>query len=335
MRTFVFVFSLMCSLSVTAKDGPAPGGSITSIGIGAKVVSHYMDYTHYQPIGMCMWLVCAGPFCSLKPTPEVSEYLPDLIVTVATGKSNNPWVEANKTIDKAGFLVGNFAIKKATGFSLTNGSTSTRATGNHSDSIRTKSVDVVGNPSGVAKIPYLSLRLDAKPFMPYYQSDSDVLGRLDIAEALRPNTFLLTHAIGQNFIKNWGFEFPRSLTLNVQNDYKASVMAALHAADIVTNNNTLHTVQSTTDSCGTNCAVANVIEELKDDHEIVQEVYPHDKHVQLGQDDSKMKKSLGADDEAAGHGNYVFVFWRHYKGCVQSSGTYLFSTQTIPPTVKR
>ena len=63
------------------------------------------------------------------------------------------------------------------------------------------------------------------------------------------------------------------MSVNIDNDYKASVVIALHAADLVTNNNALH------DSIHQRflrktCAVANVIEEMNEEHAIWQEVYP-------------------------------------------------------------
>ena len=134
---------------------------------------------------------------------------------------------------------------------------------------------------------------------------------------------------------HWGYEFPRSMSVNIDNDYKASVVVALHAADLVTNNNALHTIQSTEDSCGQTCAVANVIEEMTEEHAIWQEVYPNDRRILLGQDNTVELDSLGQADDVAGNGNYVFVVWRHYKGCVQAPGNVVLVTQPISPTKKR
>ncbi len=120
-------------------------------------------------------------------------------------------------------------------------------------------------------------------------------------------------------VKNFLNYFQIMLILNGY-DFIASVVIALRAADIVTNKNALHIVHSTHDSCGKNCAVANVIEETGHAHAIWQEVYPNDRQIHLGAPNSATGTPLGQADEQAGHGNYVFVLWRHYRGCVQDSG---------------
>jgi len=326
---------LLLPLHVLANDGPAPPSHITSLGIATKTASHFFNYSHFKIIGACFWwkMTWHGP--SFYPTLELDEYLPDLVVTVYNGAGNDPWFEANGTIDKIGHTAGNAVVHALTGFPLTNGNNNTAPGGSSYSSIRTKSVDVIGNPLMFLNIPFLHLKSDTTGFLPYFQSDLDALARSGAPEASEPGTLNpFDHFIGSNFLNHWGYEFPRSMLVDVDNDYKASVMVAQHAADIVTNHNLLHVVHSTADSCGINCAVSNVIEEQNETHEIWQEVYPLDRHIHPGQSDAGQLTSLGKNDEAAGHGNYVFVVWRHYRGCVQGDN-YLFSTTDIPPTQKR
>ena len=125
------------------------------------------------------------------------------------------------------------------------------------------------------------------------------------------------------------------MSVDNNNDYKASVSLALHGADIATNQNTLHISQGTSNSCGTNCAVDSVVEENDETHEIWQEVYPHDRHVVLGESDAGSLLPLDQADITAGHGNYVFVIWRHYRGCIQGTGNFRWASHYVPPTTKR
>ena len=46
-------------------------------------------------------------------------------------------------------------------------------------------------------------------------------------------------------------------------------------------------------------------------------------------------KYLGEKDDHAGNGNYVFLVWRHYRGCIQNPGLFITATVDVPPTNKR
>ena len=323
-----------------SNDGPEAPDYITSIGIAEKITEHYLDYSHYSVIGACQWLHCKTGICVTSTTLELDEYLPDLVVTSYNGDGNDPWLEAQETYDTASYATADIATIEMTGQTLTNGRTRMKARAMHEDRQIIKSVDVIGSPSNLLHFPFPTLELDTDAFFPYFQSDLDALSdRSGLAEGIRWETYAPVNTIGPIY-SHWGYEFPRSMTEKTSNDYKAAVMAALHAADIVTNKNSLHVVESTSDSCGKNCAVANVIEEMDSDeddddqHEIWQEVFPNDKHIELGEIDD-MVGDLGADDDAAGNGNYVFVVWRHYKGCKQSAGHIIYKTVTVPDTEKR
>jgi integrating conjugative element protein (TIGR03756 family) len=337
---YLFLIHLIFFNSWIAEAGAKvkPATSITSFIIAQTIATHYLDYTHYKIIGSCFWKECSWGMCHFPVTLELDEYLPDLVVTVSPHADSNPWVEARDLLDRPGHFIGSQLIEGTTGFSLDNGNTSGLIHVAHYDSLRTKSVDVIGNPFTLLHFPFLNLKVDTVPYLPYYQSDLDVLGRLGIAEMMRMETWNpLGNPIGRGAFNHWSYEFPRSMSVNVDNNYKASLVAALRATDIVTNQNTLHTVQSTSNSCGIHCSVSNVIEEQTEQHAIWQEVYPYDRHIHIGEDDHLNIQSLGAEDENAGQGNYVFVVWRHYRGCVEAdkTATLLMAIVTISPTQKR
>ena len=343
-------FILFFSNITFANDGPKPPSRLNAASISAKIIPHLFDYMHYRLTGMCLWWHCHGPFdCGFEVTPELDEYLPDLLVSVYNGRGNDPIFEMSElptsdfSTDGLAYKTGNVAfntVVKSTFSSpitanIGNGNAAAEANKSHYDALRTKSVDVIGSPLQLFYIRYLMLRPNTSFYLPYYISDLDTIGRLGLAESLRKETWLPGHYIGGGFLNHWGMEFPRNMNVNVYNDYKASVIVAQRAADIVTNVNTLHTNQSTSNSCGTNCVVSNVIEEQKDDHEIWQEIYPHDRHIHPGESDLSSVSSMGNDDEQAGKGNYIFVVWRHYQGCVQAEGHLVSATHHVGTPQKR
>ncbi|MCP3680717.1 MAG: TIGR03756 family integrating conjugative element protein [Gammaproteobacteria bacterium] len=284
------------------------------------------------------WVACLVPW--IKTTLELDEYLPDLVVTSFNDNGDDAWTAANATLDAASYTEGSAAISSATGFDLTNGKNPGNNDGRaQANSLIDKSVDVIGNPYPLYYFPYPSLRLDTTAFFPYFSSPADTLGILGMAELVNEvqNVNLFAYFIGQGFTDKWGYEFPRDMTATTTNDYEAAIITAQRAADIVTNHNSLHVVHSTHDACGENCAVSAVQEEKKDKHEEWQEVYPVDRHIRPGQSTLKLPpgEELGESDEAAGNGNYVFVIWRHYRGCEQSKGKLIFATVDVPKTKKR
>lgn len=328
MRNFISGVVIFCFVGILS----AQGASITYVGVSGLILKHFLQYSHYKIIGACSWLKSQGGAPYPYTTLELDEYLPDLVVSVFDKETPDPLWEAG-ILDSMSESMGNQLSQRVVGFHIESGRTNIMGRGWSDDSIRTKTVDVIGSPLSIMQLPMLHLRSDTTTYKLYYQSNLDALGgRLGIAELLRPELLNpLGHFIGGNFSKHWGSEFPREMTVNVQSNFRASVIVALHAADLVTNKNTLHTVQSTEDSCGKNCAVANVVEENKCDHEILEEVYPNDRLIQPGVNDSELQEN---QDEKKGKGSYVFLIWRHYRGCVQGDH-FLGALHRVEPTKKR
>jgi integrating conjugative element protein (TIGR03756 family) len=185
----------------------------------------------------------------------------------------------------------------------------------------TKNVDVIGSPTGILHLPFLTLPYNTTPLMPYFLSALDAVhGRSGVAESVRLETFNpLGETIGTLY-DHWAYEFPRDMSVDNNNDYKASVSIGLHAADLVTNLSPLHVIHTTTNDCGDHCVADNVISETSETHEIWQEIYPNDHHVALGESDALSLTPLHQDDIDAGGGNYLFALWRHYQGCIPGPG---------------
>jgi integrating conjugative element protein (TIGR03756 family) len=265
---------------------------------------------------------------------------PDLIVSSFNELGTNPWFEANLA-DKAMHATANAgagafqSVKTKLAEGQITGSTPSQ---NQGINMIDRVVDVYGIPS----FSYGLYRLNntTSPMMPYYNSFLDLPNRYGLAEKLKYQTYNpLGNYIGSSFTQKWGYEFPRSMSVQTDNTYMASAMAAQRAVDIVTNSSPLHVYHSVSNSCGINCAVTNVIEQdpnKKQTHAIWQQVYPSKKIIRIGENEPKnAKERLGKADDKKGNGNYVYVVWRHYRGCVQTAGAFLFATVTVPPTERR
>lgn len=314
----LLLMSLMYTAGLSAHESIKPPHPITSLGIAVNVIHEIFTHSHYKVIGTCTWATGKFP-PTLIPIPAVGQFLPDFVVTVANRPETNPWIEANRLFENlASLALYQRAYKLATGFPLSFGNKSAQLQAMHINEERTRVVNVIGSPAGFYQVPYLSHQAETKFGLPYYLSEADAVSdRTEIAELMYMAThpqLLINHDIGQNG-HSWGHESPRLMRVSNPSRFRASVVAAMHALDIVTNKNSLHVTKSTTNSCGPNCVVANAVFNPTNTSVIWQEVYPINRTIHPGAADD-----FGVEDEKKGNGNYVFVVWRKYRGCIKHEG---------------
>lgn len=302
-------------------ESTKPPHPINTFSMAGKILSKLFTNSHYRLIGSCAWLH-GDWFPKISITASVEQFLPDLIVTVSNKPEENPWLEARYLYENStSRVLYQKAYFAATGMSLGFGSGSAQITNQHINDERTRVVNVIGSPAGIYRFPFLSHSPETAFGLPYYLSELDaVMDRTEVAEILymanHPN-LLFNHNIGSASY-TWGTEIPRLMRVTQPYNFRASVVAAMHAADIVTNNHPLHVTKSTNNSCGQNCVVANAIFD-PDKHKVIwQEIYPNNRNINPGD-----SNDFGIEDEKKGNGNYVFVLWRKYRGCVQHPGKIL------------
>ena len=311
---------MSCSLLMAAKEPSEtkPPKPITTAGIAVRVLEKAPKNLHYKVIGNCVWVTKSMP-PKMMDTLAVEHFLPDLVVTVSNRPHENPWIEARALIDNKPMLSLHQKIyKKAVGLPMDFGEGSSQISAMHLNDERTRIVHVIGSPGDLYRFPGALHKPETHVAVPYYSSLTDAfMDRTEAAEmmymASHPN-LLINHEIGTMF-HTWGPEIPRLMRITQPYNFRASVVAAMHAADIVTNKNKPHVVKSTKNNCGENCVVANVIYDAKQKNIIWQEVYPKNRNITPGN-----AEDFGIEDDSAGNGNYVFVVWRKYRGCVQAEG---------------
>ncbi|HBB7077283.1 TPA: TIGR03756 family integrating conjugative element protein [Legionella pneumophila] len=314
----MMLVSMMISTNLHATESIEPPHPISSFGIATRVLSKLFTNSHYKVIGSCTWAVGKLP-PKLVAVPAVEQFLPDLIVTVANRPETNPWIEAKALYENpTSQALYQKTYKLATGSELGFGDDAGQTTAMHINEERTRVVDVIGSPAGLYRFPYLSHKSETRFGYPYYLSEADAVSdRTELAEivyiASHPH-LLFNHDIGST-TQVWGHEIPRLMRVTHPSRFRASMVAALHAADIVTNKNSLHITQSTSNACGANCVVSNVVFDAHNKNIIWQEVYPRNRNINFND-----TSDMGIDDEKAGNGNYVFVIWRKYRGCIQHEG---------------
>lgn len=314
---------------LSAQESLKPINPINTMQVSARILQKTIANSHYKIIGSCAWLT--GEISpKVETVAAVEQFLPDLIVTVSNIPEANPWIEAGIAFENAAArAIYQKTYQSAMGFPLGFGDDSGQITSMHMNEDRTRVVNVIGSPAALYRLPWVSHQAETKFGFPYYSSEADAVSdRTEAGElvymATHPN-LLFNHDIG-----GWGHEIPRLMRVTQPYRYRASVVAAMHAADIVTNKSGLHVSKSTNNSCGKNCVVANVIYDPNQTSVIWQEVYPENRNIKPGD-----INDFGIADDKSGNGNYIFVIWRKYKGCLQRNGKLLWVFPQVGPPQKR
>ena len=325
---------MMTSLSVStvwAEDVRPPNPINTAVLI-ERVLEKTFQNTHYRPIGACLWAKKFPP--GVETAAAIEQYLPDLVVTVSNRAGSNPWQEVGLAYENEAALKGyQSAFQAVTGmlFDIADGSSQTNP--QHINEQRTRIVSVIGSPASLYRLPKVTHKPETRFGKPYYSSLADAVSDRteagEIAYMATHSTLLFGHDIG-TLTNHWGQESPRLMRVTQPSRFRASVVAAMHAADIVTNKQSLHVTQPTSNACGANCVVANVIYDPKHERVYWQEVYPNNRMIEPGD-----PKDFGTADDLKGNGNYVFVIWRKYRGCIKQSGKLLQGLPVVGKPQKR
>lgn len=325
---------LLCGMAHTcfALESTKPPHSITTPEIALRVLKKIITNSHLKITGSCAWVTKDVP-PKVITTPALTQFLPDLIVTVSNNPGENPWLEANALYENKAVLSGcQKAFEAAMGLPLGFGDGSSQSSTQHLNEDRMRVVHVIGSPANIYKLPDITHKPETTFGALYYSSLADAINdRTQAGEILYMAThphLLINHEIG-SLLHSWGPEIPRLMHVTQPSRFRASVVAAMHAADIVTNNG-MHVKRPTQNKCGDNCVVSNVVFDPKEDKVIWQEVYPLNRNIKPGD-----KNDFGEKDDKKGNGNYVFVVWRKYQGCVKQEGKLLGGFPNVGQPKKR
>jgi len=312
---------LICLCFLITSPAQANSSSINSGSIIKDTLQALPNCLHYEiPTHFCVWVSEWG---DINTTPVEDHYLPDLVVSVFSKPNNNPWLEINKILDTAGQPVQKGIVKGVTGIDVGDGNHS--LIDQYEQNVIFKEAEVVGNPALLAIPKHGLLPSTATPWHPYFQSLADSLlwRGLPPAALLEEGLALglnVTHHVGTG-LNNWGGIYPHEGKVINDNDAKASAVIAERAADLITSQHQYgHVYHYLSTSCGEHCSAAPIQENSKETY--FQMIYPITQtecHV-LGDSNSYNSNMLNTE------GNYVWIVWRHYDGCVDGDGKYLGRT---------
>lgn len=278
------------------------------------------DCLRFHLIGACVWF---STYTGYSETPLVEYYSPDVVVSVFNKAGDNPWMEINNSLDQAGKIAEEQIV---TSLSQDNAGSGQHSYGDiHEQNIFFKEADVIGNPGLVTMNQPELLPSTAIPLNPYYQSMFDAgmwRGFPNVPFVLAEESYAViadsVHHVGTLPI-NWGGIYPHEGKVATTNDAKAAAVIAQRAGDLMTLAAMPgHIYQPLSNQCGAHCAAAPIKE--NSDKTQFQMIYP----VQENTCDYFGKTVVyGENVETQTNGAYVWIIWRHYRGCRDGAGKFV------------
>jgi len=305
----------------------AEGGDLGTTDLVKATIKAIPHCMHYRIVGTCFWLQCVGVYCRFTATLKLDHYVPDTLVTVFHNDDSDPYNYAQLTIDKAAKLAGKTIIKAEYHAPMGTGDQS--ISGYKNKDTHFKEVDVIGNPAAQLLGFDIFLNSATTPFFPYYSSMLDAASwRSGMLEMLYPGSLIPgMHDVGSFPLNVWGNIYPRTGFLNQPEEAKAAAVIAQRAVDIVTKSNQPHIYKSLSHSCGVHCDVMET-HENNDDTQF-QMVYPDIENTcaAFGKNDVLNPTPWHSAAMSKSNGDYAWLMWRHYHGCIQGEGHYVGSLE--------
>lgn len=332
-RLFCMVLLVFSSL-VCANSG----GKITTLTVATDVIAAASNnptgnFLNWRITGVCIWFH-GGLFPYISQTWEVNEYLPDTMITVFNRVGENPLLYTNSVLDPILKKVGDQIATSTIGIVPVAGGDN--ASSHNDGTMAFKEVDVIGNPMAALISRVFSgmmIPSTAQPFEPYYSSLLDSVEwrdpKVDMLVALK-NPGLFGFTIG--LLDEWGALYPRNGYVVQPGDYKAAAVIALRGSDIATISGVGHVFNPLpTGSCGQNCTISPSSDMSINDFDQAkyQEIYPVESNTasqRFGVEDPIHSGTYGQDEYEKGDGDYVWVMWRHYSGCIQDGGSLIYAS---------
>lgn len=294
---------------LAAGHGEAPAAS--------KPATEPHDCPRFMYVGECFWLVCAGPYCTVKTSEKFGHFNPDLVVTVTNGTADGG-IEAGSP--NSPHRAGEQGYGRKTNLSY-------------------RSAQAVGHL--LADTGYCPS--EATPAQPYYASSLDSLAwDWSIPEMFYPESLVPgLREIGDWPTQSWGAVYPRSGWALQAEEPKAAAIAAQRVGDFVTRNGEPH-VYLELKSGGTFEAddkrvwrpAEGVSEDgpVGGDFELVEPTATQGQCQTFGANDLPPPRGTSTLGWSAGKlaksGDYVYTLWRPYT-CCKIKGIFLYDV-SIP-----
>lgn len=311
-------------------------GVIDTTEIVSETMGAAMSCLDWQLTGICIWLKCAGPICTLDTSLKVKNFVPDLVVQSYDRANGEPWTESqdinqisqgdadSSWVTRIISLIEDFDVDSVG----VRGGVSTEGKRDHHANLHFKLVDAYGNPAILAFNAFakgmFGLVCDGKslPFYPYYVSNLDSIAwRWDVPEMFYPQSWagFNIYDLG-SWSNNYGPIYPRHGFMTAQDPLKAAVLSAFRAAHFITRPGEPHLYFSIYQSKRDGYWPPDPLTENDKESGQWQMLYPRSegscRSFPYGGNPSTSRRSTD--------GSYVWNFWRSYECCERKGQRLLF-----------
>ena len=303
--------------------------SVTVINSSDMITSEIIEATRqgaancldWKLIGTCFWLECGLTGCTVRTSPKVSHFLPDLVVTVQTEPAQQAWREMRTFYHG----IQEQAIETAVGVVARHpagfGSLSMSSINSSSISLRYLEADVFGHPQPSLAIVNdygFTCRSVTTRLYPYYMSAMDAIAWRDPSfdRAHLASTTPGQFEIGRWPFNSWGSVFPRTGWVKNADLAMGAAVTAQRAAFIATGDDVLRPHTRVGTGTRTNRAPGRIDtnDAFKGKWQLIHPVI-RDSCSVFGSRPSPMQRDRREDH------HLVWNLWRGYK-CCQKAGQY-------------
>lgn len=227
----VLALSVLASYSVAQ----TPEERTTTPLLYTQAIKSYPACGYWHPSGICFFLICVGPVCTIKTSPRYSHMRPDVVVSTWHDDSGHPWPEIGGP-----YLI---AARKAAS-SLYSALLSADSAGTRFEEmrdtkqIRYRDADAIGHPAATADFGSdVMCPSGVQPYTQYFNSflDAAAWRNLIPVDLLYPESWVPgLGEVSVTPLNTWGNVYPRTGWLNQHHPVKLAAVLSQRVADILT-----------------------------------------------------------------------------------------------------
>ena len=236
MRARAVIPLMAIAIGVVAVLGSTATRAGTATTTTSEIVSAGIDVAclDYQVVGGCLWMTCTLAGCEFDFSIRVSHRIPEAVVNAYPFQGRSPWPASVSAVP-------------STSFAREGGSSEEGGSALREQALKFKHTEVFGSPAvtvyhatGTTGTAPMCIPL-TWPMVPYFVSTLDYNWRNPVIET--PWTLAnLFQGVGAGSSRFAGL-FPRIGFVKQGHDYKASLVGAKRAVDIVRQDNQPHVYQ--------------------------------------------------------------------------------------------
>lgn len=315
--------------------------------VAATTAANINSCWRWRVRGICLWLRCRGPFCTVNSSLEVSHYLPDLTVSVfprsgVLDPAGNSWTEQN-ALNPTYQGLGDALMSALSGGMPMSAAGMQRSSNNRQRNLHFFEADVIGNPAVTAVADSISdmgasCESEVTSFMPYYISRTDGLEwRFKALQSIDPTTYIdaltgpwIGYDTGSRLTdKPWGYLRPITGMINQEQEHKAAAVIMHRAANLVTRESrgfAAHVFQSVNGSDPQGYWSAEDFKPQSEESGLVQQLSPQTKKTCAAMPPDNDEEDSDGDSlyPIAKSGHYLWNVWRPYTCCKKEGDKLIF-----------